>query len=414
MSNYWIPRSLGELEQAIVGCSIEESAYLDVKRYPVRDDKGRQGIAKDLAAFSVHGGVIIFGIAEHKDPRSRPVDGQIFELMPGELKGWREWVSQIAAMAVQPAVRVSTFELEREAGVGYLVVVVPQSARAPHMVEGRYYGRTDTTNRQLSDIEARELWLRNLDRRTDALALLRAEVAREPAPESIRTTARLFVVAQPVSADDRLLLDVVPNGDLRSWAGGLEETVTFQKDCGYAPSFGSASMVSRRARGVARSRRVDPDRVVRTEDASSVDSSDLVDLEIHEDGSLHLYYGRASDLLRSTGRSYILATAICGEVSRIVQFARDISEHASFKGAWTLGVAIVGLKGLGAHKDRLNVYADMLWPYSEDTYEQTYEADHIELMESGSPVLEQLLGRFCRALLPMDRPTNSLDLFPVA
>ena len=120
--------------------------------------------------FAVDGGVIIFGVDEREDGT--------FEMAPHDMDGWREWIDQIALHSVEPSVRVTTSALRQDGGDGCLVVVVPPSTRAPHMVDGRYWRRSDNTNVALRDSEARELWQRNLQRRIDAEALISAEIER--------------------------------------------------------------------------------------------------------------------------------------------------------------------------------------------------------------------------------------------
>ena len=56
-------------------------------------------------------------------------------------------------------------------GHGYVVVHIPQSVRAPHMADGRYYGRGDKTNRVLPNTEV----VRLLDQRLADRRDLRAE-----------------------------------------------------------------------------------------------------------------------------------------------------------------------------------------------------------------------------------------------
>jgi schlafen family protein len=404
MADLWIPRSVQELEGAVSSSAVTETTYLDFKSYPTRTDAGRIGIARDIAAMSVDGGVFIFGVAEK---------GGGFELDPQPVDQWREWVSQVALNAIQPAARVSTLALERTDGTGYLVVIVPASARAPHMVGGRYYGRADTTNFQMTDQQARSLWLRNLDRRDSGLALLRNEVAREPASDEMRTTARMFVVAQPVSADPRLLLDAVEDRNLRRWVSALAAHRLITHRQTYNPGIHSTNEVSRRARGAARSTYyLAPDRTVRNNGNHAPSATDLVDLEIHEDGGLRLYYGRASDWRE--GQHLLLTAAIVGEVGCCIELSRHVAEVSGFHGAWIFGVALHGLRSASAYNSTMILSGDTDWPYSEDSYEEVHEADYTELHEENSPVLDELLGRFVRSILPHGQAVTDFDLFPVS
>lgn len=408
MEDLFIPQTAEELELAVESGAVAETAYLDFKAYPERTDSTRKGIAKDIAAMSVYGGVVILGVAEPENKGGR------HRVVPAPTAGWREWVSQIGLNAVQPAVRVTTRALERADGSGYVVVVIPASARAPHMADNRYWGRADTTNTPLSDIQVRRLWQRNFDRRDDAFAMLSAEVAREPAAVEIRTSARLFVVAQPVSADRRLLLDATEERDVRAWVNWLVSQPVLKKQPGYSPGIHSTHQLSRRAHGAGRSTyEVGPDRAVRDNGSHPASVKGLVDLEIREDGGLRLYYGRASDWLREV--QYLLTTAIVGEVSTCIELARVISSTAGFYGSWTFGVGLVGLKSVTAYDGTVTLSGGSSRPYSEDTYEEVAEATWQELQQPGSPVLDALVGRFCRALHSGDHASVvSRDVFPIA
>lgn len=407
MEHLFIPQTAEELEAAVESGAVVETAYLDFKAYPQRTDGTRKGLAKDIAAMSIDGGVIIVGVAEPDQTGGR------HRLEPQATAGWREWVSQIGLNAVQPAVRVTTKVLERPDGLGYVVAVISASAQAPHMAEKRYWGRADTTNTPLSDAQVRRLWERNLDRRHDALDRLREEVDREPASVEMRTSARLFVVAQPVSADPRLLLDATDERDVRSWVNWLVTQPLLRKQPGYSPGIHSTSQLSRRAHGAARSTyEVGPDRTVRDNGSLPASVKNLVDLEIREDGGIRLYYGRASDWLREV--QYLLTAAIVGEVSTCIELARVIGRTAGFHGSWAFGVALVGLKSVTAYDGTVTVSGESSWPYSEDTYEEVTEATWSELQEAGSPVLDALVGRFCRALHSGEQASvTAWDVFPV-
>lgn len=95
---------------------------------------------------------------------------------PVDLAGLPERVVQIAGMRPDPGIPVHTFSVLSASGnnLGYLFVQVPQSPRAPHMVDGRYYGRADCTNRPLSDAEVERLISQRIAEQRDVLADARA------------------------------------------------------------------------------------------------------------------------------------------------------------------------------------------------------------------------------------------------
>ena len=91
---------------------------------------------------------MIIGIREDKPTRR-------FHLAPQPLKGLPEKVEQVARSLADPPLNVLTDVIEASAndGTGYLIVHIPASAAAPHMVDGRYYGRGDKTKYQMADAE---------------------------------------------------------------------------------------------------------------------------------------------------------------------------------------------------------------------------------------------------------------------
>lgn len=405
MTELWIPSSAEELEAAVDSGTLVETHFSELKQFD--DTEGERPklpgtLAKTIAGLSVDGGVLILGVAENKAEHR-------FDALPQPLAGLREAVDQSALQAITPGLRVTTCELVRDDGTGYLVVIVPVSPRAPHMVDGRYYGRGDSTSRVLADVEVRALWERHFERRDRIVDLLAEEVAREPAPIEARTNARMFVVAQPVSADPRLLLDAVPNCNLMAWVQGLASVRLYTVHRPYAPTIGRASMPHRRARGVALTYSpMDSDRRFPEhlhDSAQGVTST--ADLEYWEDGGLRLYYGRASD--RHTMGDFLLLGAIAGEVAGVIEAARVVSETAGFHSSWQFGIALRGVRGLPAFD------GGAMYPgakFSEDTYDEVCEAGHTMLMAPDSPVLDALVGRLLRSLLGSDETVQTYDVFP--
>lgn len=408
MTDWWVPRDVDELERAVADGAVVETHHHEYKRFGVRES-GRprlpSSLAKSLAGLAVDGGVLVLGVAEDK-PSSR------FESAPQPLAGLQEGVDRVALTALSPGLRVTVRELRRDDGTGYLVVLVPASPRAPHMVGGRYYGRGDTTTRQLHDIEVRALWARHLDRRERIADLLTRELEREPVAEADRTNARLFVVAQPISADPRLLLDAVQDRDLLRWVRELEATGLYRRGRKYAPTFASAGQAQRRAHGVARSSYyLDSDRTIRIENDRHPAHSRVLDLEYREDGGLRLYYGRASDTHPEHQVRWLMLEAIVGEVAGVIEAARVVSRQAAFHGAWAFGVALRGIRGIAAY-DGNNWFHDG-WKFSEDDYDEAVEVDRDTLFASGSPVLEPLVGRLVRATTGSSERLAAMDPFPV-
>jgi hypothetical protein len=150
---------------------------LDFKRELPPGKGENKELARDLAQFAVDGGVLIIGVDDNA------------QLTPVDLHGLRERIDQVARDLVDEPlhVRIDTIPTAADPAKGYLLVTVPPSSTAPHQVDGRYYGRGDTTKHVLPDAEVQRLHQLALRRQRDADELLDAEVARDPtSPETSR------------------------------------------------------------------------------------------------------------------------------------------------------------------------------------------------------------------------------------
>ncbi len=61
----WIPKSEQDIEQAIAAGTLIETLTFDAKALPGKS----KDIAKDIAAMTVDGGVILYGVAEDENKR---------------------------------------------------------------------------------------------------------------------------------------------------------------------------------------------------------------------------------------------------------------------------------------------------------------------------------------------------------
>jgi hypothetical protein len=159
--------------------------------------------------MTVAGGSLVYGLGEDKNER-------LTVLSPIELAGAPERVAPIVETSISepPFIRLQALQTDADPARGYLLVVVPQSARAPHQVitggDMRYYGRGAKGNRILSEVEVAALYARREQWEVDREHLLDAELKRAPAPD-----ARLgYVVAfaRPIAPDDSMVERVSASG----------------------------------------------------------------------------------------------------------------------------------------------------------------------------------------------------------
>jgi hypothetical protein len=145
----WKPGHWSDVE-ALIG-QAEETAYLDFKRELARN--GRE-LAKDLAAMTVDGGVLLYGVEED-------ATGGVAAAIPKvSLKGQEERLRQVANSSIHPAPSFEVVLLREEPTDpdGVIAVVVPPSPLAPHEVDGRFPRRDGTTTKYLSEPEIDRLY----------------------------------------------------------------------------------------------------------------------------------------------------------------------------------------------------------------------------------------------------------------
>jgi hypothetical protein len=202
----FVPHSESELVASLAAGSLQESATFDGKRNVSRQSAE---VAKDIAAMATDGGVIIYGIGE--DANNRLTIDCAFELA-----GEAERISNIVntTLSDPPTIRISRLEKQSNPGHGYLVVEVPQSPRAPHMVqikgEYRYYGRDATGNRMLAAADVERLhrlqldWERGVDDLIESAIQLRPDLPFMPDAQGL-----FHLVARPLKTDDRVLERII-------------------------------------------------------------------------------------------------------------------------------------------------------------------------------------------------------------
>ena len=121
----WIPETEEEIVRAVNSGGLTESAIFDAKQ----DLSANREIAKDICAMTVNGGSIIYGIGEDEH-------GHLTVLNPIDVAGQKERIASIVQTSISepPEVRIVLIPTEADPSKGYLVVGVPPSPRAPHMV----------------------------------------------------------------------------------------------------------------------------------------------------------------------------------------------------------------------------------------------------------------------------------------
>lgn len=396
----WTPKTEADLQAAITGGLFEESHYLDLKKAP--NSKGdNKELARDLSSFAVDGGTLIIGVQENKESRT-------FELAPQPLNGLPEKIEQVAQTIPDPPLTILTEEISAAAddGTGYLVVHIPASPVAPHMVDNRYFGRGDKTKYQMGDAEVVALHARRRNTEADTLALLRKEMDEDPLRD-VGAQSHLFLVAQPTAGRRDMCLPVTGAPD---WNMRLHTLIRRVQDNqrlraalegqGFKPDLSHAHQGHRRARGIALS-----SSGLRSDRTYAADGGwrdeDVIEVQLFEDGGLRLFMTRLSDGLKSHTsegeEEHFLFDAGAVILTRhMLELTRLISDDVGYHGNWAVAVGANRLRGRRRFSGRSH------WPtnhrYSADTYEESTGTTLAELRDAPGTVTRRLLGPLLRSL----------------
>jgi hypothetical protein len=385
----WIPATEHEILAAIEAGDLIETASFDAKE--ALPDKGKsKDLAVDVAAMSADGGTLLYGVGEDDNDR-------LTVPQPFELAGARERVDQIVRSTISepPAIEVYTIPTDDDPSLGYLVVHVPASPRAPHMVivggkEYRYYGRGATGNVLLTEGEVARLYERWQRWEVDRGAALDEAIASAPIPPH-EDFAYLHLVARPV----------VPNGDLfdkasngqpgMQFLGGLisaaSSAVAFPTR--YSPDLSGSYSYEQHADGwvvnwglgVEWEEREDPSRVL--------------ELEVGLDGSGRIFCGRAAH--RHREQPLIFEPLMAGLTAKFLAVMGSLYDAGAYLGPVDVGVAVTGLKGSVSYVLDRDPWADPR-PYIKDRYRRTERLLASQLVDDPRAAARKLVLPLLRAI----------------
>ena len=356
----WVPATTDELEAAVRQRSVVETATLDFKAALPLAAKNHD-LAVDVGAMTTEGGVLIYGVGE--DEQEQPT---VFA--PIELAGARERVAQIAQSSIMPPphIDIRALAASEDPARGYLVVAIPRSAVAPHMVitgnEYRYYGRNAAGNRILTEGEVALLYQRRdrwqLDR-DQHLAEVVSDAMFPPSDKLIY--AHAFV--RPVATDDELVVRAARGADVRGLLHEAREHAgQFAAADRYTPDLRNASSIRRRGAdgwllhdGLHRREEAIPDEVVYA--------------RLDRDGTMRFFCGRVGDR-NSSGYRLIFEGSIAGNTSVAFAIAGLVYERAGFVGEVDVGIAVTNLAGAISER----VHRDGVWAgdgFGNEDYRRT-------------------------------------------
>ncbi|MFI6039239.1 helix-turn-helix domain-containing protein [Streptomyces sp. NPDC051315] len=395
-----MPKTEADLQAAVDGGLFEESHHLDLKKAP--NSKGdNKELARDLSSFAVDGGTLIIGVQENKESRT-------FGLAPQPLNGLPEKIEQVARTIPDPPLNILTEEIRAAAddGTGYLIVHIPASPVAPHMVDNRYFGRGDKTKYQMGDAEVVALHARRRNTEADTLALLRTEMDEDPLRD-VGAQSHLFLVAQPTAGRRDMCLPITGAQDwnmrLHTLISRVQKNQTLRAalaNHGFSPDLSHAHQGHRRARGVALS-----SSSLRSDRTHVADGSwgeeDVIEVQLFEDGGLRLFMTRLSDNLNRQAseneeEQVLFDAGAVIHTRHMLELIRLVSDDVGYHGNWVLAVGANRLRGRRRYSGQS--YFPSNYRYSADTYEECTGATLAELRDAPGTVTRRLLGPLLRSL----------------
>jgi hypothetical protein len=391
----WHPLSTADVQTAITDGTMTERHWLDVKEQLGNGDKVNKELARDLASFANDGGVLIVGVAEVKET------GRL-SLAPVELAGLAERVEQIALARCDPPLFVVCHPLAEPDNPtrGLLVIEVPASPSAPHMVDGEYHGRGDKTKHRLTDSAVANLHARRTVRQLTGEQLIAREVARSPIRLADQRHTHLFVVAQPLAGPPDLLTSLIDRLDnlvplIRGAQAAVPRLGTI------SPNLNDASKREPRPKGAGLFSDGIVGRRFQSEMQSANERSQL-DLEVHDDGGVVLFCGGASvDGRRALDGSipqHVHEGVVVGLTRVTVGIAGALGGRTGYAGRWLIAVGLTQLSGRFSDA-AISSMGPIDYPaYSEDGYVQATEAVTVELLSQPGAITSRLLSRLLRAL----------------
>lgn len=353
----WIPQTEADIVTAAQNDALTETMIFDAKReIPAKNIE----TAKDVSAMANSaGGVLLYGLAEDA--------GRLTVLHPIPIKGQRERIEQIVRTSVDevPAFTVDAISTAKDPTSGYVVVVVPPSDRAPHMVivkgERRFYGRGESGNYTLSQAEVARLYERRQQSEFNLNPLLDRAIAASPVPED-EAFSHLHVIASPVLRGDSILANApAPNQQHRDLLGELIKHVGSSVSTGgsYSPDFGPSSNWSRDAEGFV-------GRLVTPSDNDTRPSAHTLQVKICFDGSGNMFWGRAAEHYDA---KEFFADIVAGNTTKFLALLGEMYRRANYFGMVDVGVALTSLKNCVPHESRSRF--DWRPRYQGGTYRKT-------------------------------------------
>jgi hypothetical protein len=389
----WTPKAWSDVVDAAAGGLLDETHWVDLKQeLPAGKRRHNTDLAIDLASLAVDGGMLVIGMEDD--------DGRAGNVCGVELAGLEDRVDDVARGKVRPPLVVHPREIPDpdRPGWGCLLVHVPPSGLAPHMVDHVYYGRGHRANIRLGDEQVRAILDQRSRGRADVVAELQRMADRDPLSAEQRQFGHLYVLAQPEIAIDEALVELLAGSDtVRVIHQMLKDIDRDRPWKGFPLDVLELGLQNRRAEGLAIASYSPHDGLP--------PEQRLLELVVREDGGIRLTCGRGTEpspggwpvsgkptmamlVIRVLGLAYAVA-ALAGRLG---------DQYAAYQGQWRIGLRIDRLRGVVPVDRVAGGSFGPGNPYTDEEYERITSASTDELIDAPQLVVEHLVAPLLRGL----------------
>lgn len=393
--------SWDDLVAAVQAGSLGETQWVECKEaIPAKSPGANTETARDLASLTVDGGVLAIGVRDKKP--NQPLTADDIVGTADDIDALKMRLTHIASgTTIRPPMQIifgDVLQHPDDPDRAVLLVAVPPSASAPHMVDGKYWGRDAQGKRALSDVEVDRLFHTRRMRQDDFAARLRRLAEDlDPYREDTQRLAHLYVLARP---------DLPPPV---AFIRELEDSFKFNQEVHKAvgnlpislgsPSFFDLSDVQPHAEGIARDNRLNPLVAQPTTYDRMGRELSHMRLFVGNDGSVAVASGRGSYPIGEGSLASAVDLDYAVEIlHQVIMLARHLgSTSMQYGGTWTIGVHINNLAGKhgrprGAFGGRIETGS----LYATSEYTRIHSTSTAAMIDDPVTIVDELLHDHAR------------------
>jgi hypothetical protein len=387
--------SWDELVAAVQAGSTTESQWIECKKaIPARSPDANIELAKDLASLTVDGGVLVIGVKD----KASTAEGVVGT--DDDIDGLKDRITSIASgPRVMPPMQViigSPIPHPDDQSRYALLVSVPQSASAPHMVAEQYWGRSAVGKRPLNDAEVATLFAERRLATDNFEAKLRAiSNDLDPVPAVDRKLVHFSVFVRPeMPAHDNFIKHVDEGGRFRALLTEARQRAFYRTD--RYPSLIDLDRRYAHQDGPAWEGTVKPPSD--SDKPFDVASAEIqyMRLLIGSDGAISVAAARGSNPLTDGGTEIDLAYIVV-MLHQAMSLAGVLGRGVmAFHGMWRVGVHVNNMRGHLGYAPA-GYRSEKGQPFAIAEYVRTATASTADLAGSPVPIIDRVLRGLARA-----------------